>query len=112
MHRFINPRKTYLYEDVGGGSTEFSIIHNSEKIKSKSFRIGTVRLLIDSVKNENWRKLEHWIKTASNVCYKIELIGSGGNINKIFKISGKDIGKPLSYFYLTTNYNDLQKYTY
>lgn len=49
----------YLYEDVGGGSTEFSIIHNSEKIKSKSFRIGPVRLLIDSVKNENWRKLEH-----------------------------------------------------
>ena len=64
------------------------------------------------MKNETWRELEHWIKTNTKGYDKIELIGSGGNINKIFKISGKDIGKPLSYFYLTTYYNDLQNYTY
>ncbi|ARV08714.1 exopolyphosphatase [Winogradskyella sp. PC-19] len=112
LNKFINPNKTYLYVDVGGGSTEFSIIHNSEKVESKSFRIGTVRLLNDSVKNETWRGLEDWIKTNTKVYDKIELIGSGGNINKIFKISGKDIGKPLSYFYLTSYYNNLQNYTY
>ncbi|RZN79669.1 MAG: exopolyphosphatase [Winogradskyella sp.] len=112
LHRFINPNKTYLYVDVGGGSTEFSIIHNSEKIKSKSFRIGTVRLLNGSVKNETWQALENWIKTNTKIYDKIELIGSGGNINKIFKISGIDYGKPLSYFYLTSYYNDLQDYTY
>lgn len=112
LHKFINPNKTYLYVDVGGGSTEFSVIYNSEKVQSKSFKIGTVRLLNDSVKNETWRSLEDWIKANTKIYDKIELIGSGGNINKIFKISGKDVGKPLSYFYLSSYYNDLQNYTY
>ncbi len=112
LHKFINPNKTYLYVDVGGGSTEFSVIYNSEKVQSKSFKIGTVRLLNDNVKNETWRSLEDWIKANTKIYDKIELIGSGGNINKIFKISGKDIGKPLSYFYLSSYYNDLQNYTY
>lgn len=112
LHKFIDSDKTYLYVDVGGGSTEFSIIRNSEKIESKSFKIGTVRLLNDSVKNETWKELELWIKNKTKPFDKIELIGSGGNINKIFKISGKDIGKPLSYFYLTSYYNNLQTYSY
>lgn len=112
LHTFINPEKTYLYVDVGGGSTEFSVINKAEKVKSKSFRIGTVRLLNDSVKNETWKSLEDWIKSSTSSYEKIELIGSGGNINKIFKISGKDIGKPLSYFYLSSYYNELQNYSY
>ncbi|BAO77156.1 Ppx/GppA phosphatase family protein [Winogradskyella sp. PG-2] len=112
LNAFIDPNKTYLYVDVGGGSTEFSIIHNGEKVKSKSFRIGTVRLLNDIVKNETWEELELWIKENTKQYYKIELIGSGGNINKIFKISGKDAGKPLTYFYLTSYYKMLQSYSY
>jgi exopolyphosphatase/guanosine-5'-triphosphate,3'-diphosphate pyrophosphatase len=112
LNTFIDPNKTYLYVDVGGGSTEFSIIHNGDKVKSKSFRIGTVRLLNDIVKNETWLELEQWIKENTKHYYKIELIGSGGNINKIFKISGKDIGKPLTYFYLTSYYKMLQTYSY
>lgn len=112
LNTFIDPNKTYLYVDVGGGSTEFSIIHNGDKVKSKSFRIGTVRLLNDIVKNETWFELEQWIKENTKHYYKIELIGSGGNINKIFKISGKDIGKPLTYFYLTSYYKMLQTYSY
>lgn len=112
LNTFIDPNKTYLYVDVGGGSTEFSIIHNGEKIKSKSFKIGTVRLLNDIVKNETWQELESWIKANTKDYYKIELIGSGGNINKIFKISGKDLGKPLTYFYLTSYYKMLQSYSY
>ncbi|MBU2920435.1 exopolyphosphatase [Winogradskyella psychrotolerans] len=112
LNSFINPNKTYLYVDVGGGSTEFSIIHNGEKKQSKSFRIGTVRLLNDIVKNETWQDLERWIKSNTQQYDKIELIGSGGNINKIFKISGKDVGKPLTYFYLTSYYKMLQNYSY
>ncbi|WP_299126095.1 rod shape-determining protein [uncultured Winogradskyella sp.] len=112
LNTYIDPNKTYLYVDVGGGSTEFSIIHNGKKIQSKSFRIGTVRLLNDIVKNETWLELEHWIKENTKQYYKIALIGSGGNINKIFKISGKDIGKPLTYFYLTSYYKTLQNYSY
>lgn len=112
LHTFIDQNKTYLYVDVGGGSTEFSIIHNGKKVKSKSFKIGTVRLLNDIVKNETWVDLEQWIKENTSQYYKIELIGSGGNINKIFKISRKDINKPLSYFYLTNYYKTLQSYSY
>lgn len=112
LNAFIDPNKTYLYVDVGGGSTEFSIIHNGEKIQSKSFKIGTVRLLNDIVKNETWQELECWIKENTKQYYKIDLIGSGGNINKIFKISGKDMGKPLTYFYLTSYYKMLQNYSY
>lgn len=112
LNKFIDPNKTYLYVDVGGGSTEFSVIYNSEKVESRSFRIGTVRLLNDSVTNETWRTLEQWIKNNTRFFDKIELIGTGGNINKIFKISGKDIGKPLSYFYLSSYYKKLQDYSY
>ncbi|RNC87166.1 MAG: exopolyphosphatase [Winogradskyella sp.] len=112
LKTFIDPNKTYLYVDVGGGSTEFSIIHNSVKKASKSFKIGTVRLLNHTVTYDTWNTLESWINSNTKEYDKIELIGSGGNINKIFKISGKDMGKPLSYFYLTSYYNDLQNYTY
>lgn len=112
LHRVIDPNKSYLYVDVGGGSTEFSIIHNGKKIKSRSFKIGTIRLLNDIVKNETWIELESWIKKNTKQYYKIDLIGSGGNINKIFKISGKEIGKPLTYFYLTSYYKMLQNFSY
>lgn len=112
LHRFIDDNKTYLYVDVGGGSTEFTVIHNGNKIVSKSFKIGTVRLLNDIVKKETWNELELWIKTNTKIYDKIEVIGSGGNINKIFKISGKAMGKPLTYFYLTSYYNMLQTYSY
>ena len=112
LHAFIDVNKTYLYVDVGGGSTEFSVIHSGEKTVSKSFKIGTVRLLNDIVKSETWLELEQWIKKETKEYDKIDVIGSGGNINKIFKISGKAIGKPLTYFYLTSYYNMLQTYSY
>ncbi|MEO1032451.1 MAG: exopolyphosphatase [Bacteroidota bacterium] len=112
LNTFIDQNKTYLYVDVGGGSTEFSIIHNGVKVNSRSFKIGTVRLLNDMVKDESWTELEHWIKENTSQYYKIALLGSGGNINKIFKISGVDLGKPLTYFYLSNYYKTLQSYTY
>jgi exopolyphosphatase/guanosine-5'-triphosphate,3'-diphosphate pyrophosphatase len=112
LHKYIDDNKTYLYVDVGGGSTEFTVIHKGKSIASKSFKIGTVRLLNDMVKKEAWQELETWIKVQASFFDKIEVIGSGGNINKIFKISGKALGKPLTYFYLTSYYNILQSYSY
>jgi len=112
LQSYIDENKTYLYVDVGGGSTEFSVIDKGKKVSSKSFKIGTVRLLNDVVKKEAWQELEDWIKTETSGFEKIDVIGSGGNINKIFKISGKSLGKPLSYFYLTSYYNTLQTYSY
>jgi len=112
LHSYIKEDKTYLYVDVGGGSTEFSVIHHGKTVASRSFRIGTVRLLNDIVKKETWLELEEWIKTNTKGYDTLDLIGSGGNINKIFKISGKAMGKPLTYFYLTSYYNKLQTYSY
>jgi exopolyphosphatase/guanosine-5'-triphosphate,3'-diphosphate pyrophosphatase len=68
--------------------------------------------LNDIVQKEAWFELEQWIKVHTNDYEKVDLIGSGGNINKIFKISGKPVGKPLTYFYLTSFYNMLQTYSY
>jgi exopolyphosphatase/guanosine-5'-triphosphate,3'-diphosphate pyrophosphatase len=112
LHSYIDENKTYLYVDVGGGSTEFTVIHLGKTITSRSFKIGTVRLLNDIVKKETWSELEVWIKEHTAIYEKIDVIGSGGNINKIFKISGKALGKPLTYFYLTSYYNMLQSYSY
>ncbi|MHA7944983.1 Ppx/GppA phosphatase family protein [Formosa sp. 3Alg 14/1] len=112
LNAFINPDKTYLYVDVGGGSTEFTVIDRGETVISRSFKIGTVRLLNDMVKRETWTELETWIKDHTKTYDKIDLIGSGGNINKIFKVSGKAIGKPLTFFYLTSYYHMLQSYSY
>ena len=112
LHSYIDNSKTYLYVDVGGGSTEFTVIHEGNQVASKSFKIGTVRLLNDMVSKESWQELEAWIRQYTLGYDKISVLGSGGNINKIFKISGKALGKPLTYFYLTSYYNTLQSYSY
>jgi exopolyphosphatase/guanosine-5'-triphosphate,3'-diphosphate pyrophosphatase len=112
INDYIDKDRNYLYVDVGGGSTEFSIFHNAKKVISKSFKIGTVRLLNDRVKKKTWTQLEEWIKENTNDYEKVDVIGSGGNINKIFKISGKATGKPLTYFYLTSYYKKLKSFTY
>ncbi len=112
INEYIDKNKNYLYVDVGGGSTEFTVIRNAKAIASKSSRIGTVRLLNKIVKKETWKDLEQWIKSNTKTYEKIEVIGSGGNINKIFKMSDKADGKPLTYFYLSSLYHKLGSYTY
>lgn len=112
LHDIIDENKVYLYVDVGGGSTEFTLYADGNPIESRSFRIGTVRLLNDTVKSELWLEAEKWIKDVCAPYKRIELIGSGGNINNIFKNSGKVYGKPLTYLYLASYYEKLQSYTY
>ena len=112
LKSYIKEDSAYLYVDVGGGSTEFTIFNNGKIVTSKSYKIGTVRLLKDIVTKTIWKDLELWIKENVKNYSKIEIIGSGGNINKIFKLSGKPIGKPLTYFYLSSFYNKLNSYSY
>lgn len=112
LHGLISTDKTYLYVDVGGGSTEFSIFSNGKMLHSKSFKNGTVRLLNDMVNDVVWQEIEKWIKTNTQDFENITLIGSGGNINKIFKMSGKQQDKPLSYMYLNSQYQYLNSLTY
>jgi exopolyphosphatase/guanosine-5'-triphosphate,3'-diphosphate pyrophosphatase len=104
--------RTYLYVDVGGGSTEFSVFHNGKKTASQSFRLGTVRLLKDMVSKNEWKKAEEWVKKQTKKYDKVYLIGSGGNINKLFKMSGKIPGSPLSKVYLDAQYKFLKSMKY
>ena len=112
ISEYIDESKTYLYVDVGGGSTEFSVFHRAKKVSARSFKIGTVRMLNDSVKPSTWRDARNWIIEESSKYDQIIVIGSGGNINKIFKMSGKEMGKPLTYFYLSSLYHNLGKLSY
>jgi exopolyphosphatase / guanosine-5'-triphosphate,3'-diphosphate pyrophosphatase len=112
LHHFIKTEDTYLYVDVGGGSTEFSLFSDGKMVASKSFKNGTVRLINNMVNDIVWDEIEKWIKANTEVYEKITLIGSGGNINKIFKLSGKQLDKPLSYMYLNSQYQYLNSLTY
>lgn len=113
LDQFIEKDKNYLYVDVGGGSTEFSFFSKGKVIESKSFKIGTVRLLNNIVSDSVWEEIEEWIKDVSSQFEgEITLIGSGGNINKIFKLSGKPQNKPLSFSYLAKEYIKLNSLSY
>jgi exopolyphosphatase / guanosine-5'-triphosphate,3'-diphosphate pyrophosphatase len=112
LHGLLSKDKTYLYVDVGGGSTEFSIFSDGKMVVSKSFKNGTVRLLNNMVNEVVWEEIEKWIKNATEPYDSITLIGSGGNINKLFKLSGKQLDAPLSYVYLNSQYQYLNSLTY
>jgi exopolyphosphatase/guanosine-5'-triphosphate,3'-diphosphate pyrophosphatase len=112
LKQFINNDKAYLYVDVGGGSTEFSLFYEGKIIASKSFKNGTVRLLNNMVNEIVWQEIEKWIKINTEYFEDITLIGSGGNINKLFKLSEKQQDKPLSYVYLSSQYQKLNNMTY
>jgi exopolyphosphatase/guanosine-5'-triphosphate,3'-diphosphate pyrophosphatase len=104
LKSLIQDDKVFLYVDVGGGSSEFTVFANGHIVASQSFKLGTVRLLEDRVDESIWGNMERWIKQETKDYRKISMIGSGGNINSIYKKSGKKIGKPLSYFYLSSYY--------
>jgi len=112
LNELILGDRSYLYVDVGGGSTEFTFFSKGKIINSKSFKIGTVRFGNKKSNKEIFKKIEHWIKEVTASKSKISLIGSGGNINKIFKMSGRPLGKPLSYIYMLAHYEFLKKMSY
>jgi exopolyphosphatase/guanosine-5'-triphosphate,3'-diphosphate pyrophosphatase len=82
----LDPNKSYLYMDVGGGSTEITLFHKNEVAFQKSFDIGTVRLLTNKVTDETWEDLKQSLKELAKKYNKLTAIGSGGNINKVFSM--------------------------
>lgn len=112
LYQFLKTDETYLYIDVGGGSTELTLFSEGKIIASKSFKAGTVRFLNNMVSEVVWSEIEKWIKTVTAPYDNVVLIGSGGNINKLFKMSGKSQDKPLTLSYLQNQYNLLSKMSY
>ena len=112
LHALIENDHNYLYVDVGGGSTEYTLYSNGKTIASRSFKVGTVRMMEDLVEHRTWEEMMNWVKETTKDYDDIDLIGSGGNINNIFKTSGKKEGNPLSLSYLKKYDEKLNSYTY
>ncbi|MDC1034492.1 exopolyphosphatase [Flavobacteriaceae bacterium] len=108
----IEFNKTFLYVDVGGGSTEFSILKKGKEKISKSFKIGTVRLLNNLVDDSMLMEIKKWLKSNIDNDDKIKLFATGGNINKIQSMTGSKSGKPISYLSIKDLSNTLMEFNY
>jgi len=112
IKEYLKHDKVFLNVDVGGGSTELTVYANKNTVASRSFKLGTVRLINNLVENTIWEEVKVWIETHTNEYSHITLLGTGGNINSTYKTSGTKIGKPLSYNYLNEYFKDISKLTY
>ena len=111
-HEKIEFNKTFLYIDVGGGSTEFSILRKGKEKISRSFKIGTVRLLNNLVDDSMFMDIKKWLQSNIDNDDKIKLFATGGNINKIQSMTGSKSGKPISYLSIKDLSNNLMEFNY
>ncbi|MBK0379573.1 Ppx/GppA phosphatase family protein [Mucilaginibacter segetis] len=107
----IDKDKNYLYIDVGGGSTELSLFSHGELLASESFNLGTIRILDNQDKEETWTEMKDFIRLHTKSHKNIFGIGTGGNINKLYKLSDEKDGSPLSYIKLKALYNYLDSFS-
>ena len=101
---------SYLYIDVGGGSTELTFFADGKLAFKQSFNIGTIRVLKDMVQEQQWNEIKDFIKARTRGYKKIVAIGTGGNINKVFSLSKKKDGRPLSIDLLKDYYKEIASY--
>ena len=92
----MTKEESYLYIDVGGGSTELTFFSDGKLVFKESFNIGTIRLLKNQVNESLWDEMREFIKERTKGYHHVTAIGSGGNINKIFSLSKRKEGKPLT----------------
>jgi exopolyphosphatase/guanosine-5'-triphosphate,3'-diphosphate pyrophosphatase len=103
--------ESYLYIDVGGGSTELTFFSDGKLVFKESFNIGTIRLLKNQVTEAHWEEMKEFIKSKTKGPHHVSAIGSGGNINKIFSLSKRKEGKPLSLELLRNYYKEFSTVT-
>jgi exopolyphosphatase / guanosine-5'-triphosphate,3'-diphosphate pyrophosphatase len=108
---YLDKDYSYLYIDVGGGSTEVSFFSNTVLVFKKSFNIGTIRLLKGLVNDSEWATLKETVKAITKGHKKVVAIGSGGNINKVFSLSKKKEGKVLDIEVLKVYLDEMQPLT-
>ena len=89
--------KTYLHIDVGGGSTELNLYVGGKKLRTRSFKVGSVRVLEHNDSPIMWEDMEHWVRENIKKSYgKVTAVGTGGNISKIFDLALSKPGKTIS----------------
>ena len=107
----LDIKNAYLYIDVGGGSTEITLFSEGENVVSQSFNIGTLRMLHNQIDKQYWSYYKNWIREITSGYQPLIAIGSGGNINKLFKMSRKKEGGPLGYSKLKSISESLESYS-
>ena len=107
----MDTANSYMYIDVGGGSTEITFFTDGNLNFKRSFNIGTIRLLKDMVNQYKWDEMKDYIKNATKGYKKIIAIGTGGNINKVFSLSKKKDGKPLHLDLLKDYYKEISSFS-
>jgi exopolyphosphatase/guanosine-5'-triphosphate,3'-diphosphate pyrophosphatase len=107
----LSNASAHLYIDVGGGSTECTLFCDDTVVAKESFNIGTIRMLTGKVEDKSWDALKCFIKDNSKKYRSIDAIGSGGNINKIFSLSKKKNGRPLTLENLKDFYKQMSPLT-
>jgi exopolyphosphatase / guanosine-5'-triphosphate,3'-diphosphate pyrophosphatase len=107
----LNRDESYLYIDVGGGSTELTFFSDGRLVTQKSFNIGTIRMLKNQVTQEHWSEMRQFIREKLRGYHHITAIGTGGNINKVFSLSKRKEGKPLNLELLRNYYKEFSALT-
>ncbi len=108
----MDNRESYIYVDVGGGSTEVTIYSNNKRATSESFRIGTVRTISDAVDKREPKRFKKWLEEVALPFHPTAIIGSGGNINKVHKLLLKKDKEPIKYIELKLLYNQINDMSY
>lgn len=111
IEQHLERKKNYLYIDVGGGSTELSVFSDGELISSKSFNIGAIRILDNQDKDETWTEMKEWVKEKSLTYKNLSGIGTGGNINKLFRMAAGKDDAPLTFAKLRALYIYLNSFS-
>lgn len=86
----------YMYVDVGGGSTEINLLSEGQLVCSRSYNIGTVRMLNNAVKDSEWERLKNDLAELAKSYPQTNIIGSGGNINKLYRLADKKNKKKMT----------------
>lgn len=108
----LGTEEAFIYMDVGGGSTEYTLFHKGEKIKARSFDIGTIRLRDNLVEEQTWKEMYRWLAGVKKYYKPRQIIGSGGNINTLFKLSQLRDMQPMSKRRIKKMYKMLRNLSY
>ena len=109
--QYMKKSKPYMFIDVGGGSTEISFYSDNYRKETRSFDIGGIRILKNMVNEKDWKDMKAWVKKVSRIYEPLTAVGSGGNINKLFRLAGKKDGEFISYKKISGIYAYLRGFT-